>query len=475
MTQLKEKVKGNFNATLFQHITLTFIHLLGYSYISGLENALESIGLIAIIVSATGILGILDFGIPSSVLYYVARSKSNNFSMSVVYIALLLVLLSYTLFVILINTYINIYENPFLSGYQISTTTINLILITGFFNAVANTLFSFYDAFNKMWIRATSLTISSVIFYLLILAKSTEINQINIVYAILFQGFFSLVLPIYFLIRKGFSAKLTVKFLIIKNLVSFSSKVFFQKGTQALTEPLLKIIILASGGLAALGIFEVANKVISSFYRLFISVNRIILPTYSSLNTGQKKNSIMVSHYKINILMSTMLFMTLYVSSPIIGVYFNMQGEAFFSIYYLLLAGWFFHSISLPSYFINAADKVYLKFNSLSSFVTMIFVVIIWILSLYLKFSLREVVYIYMLGIVAGSVIVMTPNFSLFIISRVTLKANTLVLFVFSCLVWLAIDYNYSILFSTIFLLILVSLSRLKIFKSNFNLLFFNK
>ena len=183
----------------------------------------------------------------------------------------------------------------------------------------------------------------------------------------------------------------------------------------------------------------------------------------------------MVSHYKINILMSTMLFMTLYVSSPIIGVYFNMQGEAFFSIYYLLLAGWFFHSISLPSYFINAADKVYLKFNSLSSFVTMIFVVIIWILSLYLKFSLREVVYIYMLGIVAGSVIVMTPNFSLFIISRVTLKANTLVLFVFSCLVWLAIDYNYSILFSTIFLLILVSLSRLKIFKSNFNLLFFNK
>lgn len=149
----------------------------------------------------------------------------------------------------------------------------------------------------------------------------------------------------------------------------FRYGVNFQVGSlvQMLLEPSTKLLMGKFGGLAMVGYFEMANRMVVQFRAILVSVNRIAIPIIADLKENNENKIVDVYRFSFRILMflSLLLYLGIVAVSPSISRLWIGHYQAEFVYFSVVLSvGWMVNTMSGPSYMGNLGSGE-LKYNTL--------------------------------------------------------------------------------------------------------------
>jgi O-antigen/teichoic acid export membrane protein len=145
-----------------------------------------------------------------------------------------------------------------------------------------------------------------------------------------------------------------------------------------LYDPATRLLLNYFGSLSAVGYFEMATRLIGQVRSLVVSANQVMVPHYANLNITNPETVARVvrANFQILLVVSTIVFSMLSVSSFLIGNLWIGQADAvFIEVYMILIIGYFANTLSAAIYFMNIGTGAAL--NNVTSWVVMISVNVI--------------------------------------------------------------------------------------------------
>src|SRR5574337_153421 len=142
-----------------------------------------------------------------------------------------------------------------------------------------------------------------------------------------------------------------------KEMTKYGSKLQVMFILVMLIDPVTKALLTRFGGLAMVGYFDMANRMIAQFRALIISANQVLVPTIADL---QETNPALIENvyrdsYRILAFFALPLFSTIIAVAPIISELWIGQYERVFVFFTILLSiGWFFNILTVPAYFVRS-------------------------------------------------------------------------------------------------------------------------
>ncbi len=132
----------------------------------------------------------------------------------------------------------------------------------------------------------------------------------------------------------------------------------FQIGSvvQMLLEPTTKLMMGSFGGLAMVGYFEMANRMVMQFRSILVSVNRIAIPIIADLkeNDEERIGDIYLSSFRILMFLSLPLYLGIVALAPSISqLWIGHYQPEFVYMSLILSLGWMINTLSGPSYMGN--------------------------------------------------------------------------------------------------------------------------
>ncbi len=159
---------------------------------------------------------------------------------------------------------------------------------------------------------------------------------------------------------------------IYREMVGYGSRLQVMFILIMLFDPVTKALITKFGGLAMIGYYDMANRMIAQFRSLIISANQVLVPTIADLHETNPAliENIYRDSYRILVYFALPLFSTIIAAAPLISELWIGQYEQMFVFFTVLLSiGWFFNVLTVPAYFVNMGTGE-LRWNVLSHFIT---------------------------------------------------------------------------------------------------------
>ncbi len=143
---------------------------------------------------------------------------------------------------------------------------------------------------------------------------------------------------------------------IFKEMIGYSINFQIMSVTVMFYDPITKALLSNFGGLAMVGYYEMASRMIQQFRALIVSANQVLVPAIADLKekTPEKIHSIYLTSYELLFYVALFLFSLIIISIPLISELWIGHYERIFVILGMLLAiGWFFNILNAPAYFTN--------------------------------------------------------------------------------------------------------------------------
>ncbi len=124
-----------------------------------------------------------------------------------------------------------------------------------------------------------------------------------------------------------------------------------------LGEPLAKMLMARFGNLSLLGVFEMANRLVSQVRMLLVSANQVLVPHYAGLaeTADDALSRAYIQNVRMITVASSILFSFLAAGLPVIGLLWLGRDEPGFWIFALLMCfGWYVNLLAVPGFFFNA-------------------------------------------------------------------------------------------------------------------------
>ena len=123
-------------------------------------------------------------------------------------------------------------------------------------------------------------------------------------------------------------------------------------------EPVIKIMMSYWGGLASLGLYEMANKLIVQTRSIIIEATKIVVPITAknnAISSGSETHFKFVKNtMKITSFSSFYIFSSLAISIPLLSIiWFGFINEDFICFTLILLVGYFISTLYSPIFLIN--------------------------------------------------------------------------------------------------------------------------
>lgn len=124
--------------------------------------------------------------------------------------------------------------------------------------------------------------------------------------------------------------------------------------SQMFCDPVTKALLTKFGGLAMVGYYEMANRMLLQFRMLLVSANQVLLPVIAELH---EKNSglirkIYIDSYGIMIYLTLPAYAVFVAFTPVISAVWIGRYEPIFALFSVLLTGSFFiNTLGIPAYF----------------------------------------------------------------------------------------------------------------------------
>lgn len=135
-----------------------------------------------------------------------------------------------------------------------------------------------------------------------------------------------------------------------------------------LFDPMVKVLMGKFGGLEALGLYEMANRLVLQCRGIIIEASRFMVPTVAALQRSkpEENKQLFNKAYNLNFYVSIFFYSLLGIFTTIISnLWLGHHQETFILFVLLLCIGWFGNTIIGPSYFSNLGSG-HLRDNMIS-------------------------------------------------------------------------------------------------------------
>ncbi|MEE9361255.1 MAG: oligosaccharide flippase family protein [Cellulophaga sp.] len=326
----------------------------------------EQLGIWSLVLATTAITQIANLGLSGSVVKfvakYVARGENENVSgviqtafLSVAIFGALILMIGYPIAKWIIGLIILPESLPSaLAILPYAFLSLWIMIVTSIFQAGL-------DGYQRIDIRSILLIGGALLHLLLCFMLAPRYGLMGIAYARVVQNITILFCSWFFLKRylpllPIFPSKWNKK--LFKEIIRYGMNFQIIIIITMLYDPITKALLSKFGGLSMVGYYEMASKMIRQFRALIVSANQVLVPAIADLKerTPKKIQSIYLNSYQLLFYLALPLYSLIIICIPIISELWIGHYERIFVIFGTLLPiGWFFNTLTAPSYFANLA------------------------------------------------------------------------------------------------------------------------
>ena len=391
----KSKLLFNSIAAIGQVLIVGIVYLLLYRYLL-VTLGIELLGVWSLIIASTSLALIANFGISTSIIKFVATYHARNDMESLkklVFTASVFIIITYSIisFIILIGgNYIlpHFIEAKYL---PIALEILPFSLISLVINALGGVISSCLDGIQKNYIKSYIVSFTSILLFALSVLLTPKFGLKGLIFAQIIQAVVVLFASTYFLskyIKGVFSFQWNWSKSLFQEIIDYGIKMQALSIMQMSFEPITKALLSKYGGLAMVGYYEMASRLVTQLRGLIVSANQVIIPVVADAKETNESyvKELYVKTFSIVLLFDIVLITGIIITSPIVSFLWIGKIVPFFLFAVVLNSiVAFFNIISNPAYFSCLGEG---KLN--------------WLIYSYLAISIINPVLGYFLGIFFG-------------------------------------------------------------------------
>ena len=363
----RKKITVNALSAVVQVAFTALLYFFLYKYLLT-KLGVEQLGVWSLILSFSSIANLANFGVTSGLVKFVADYLAEKeehkigkliftsfVTMSVLFVAAGIIVF------FLSNCFLHlVVDEQFLeAAFQILPfSLISLIL-----NAVSGIFTSVLEGFQKNYLRNFIYVFSGIVMFGLTLfftpiyqLKGVAIAQVAQSLFVFFAALF-LIFKINPFNRFSYWKWSTVSF---KELFNYGYKFQVVSICQLLCEPTTKLLLSRFGGMAILGHYEMASRLVNQVRALLVNANQVVIPVVAeTIKTKTKKefHSFFKKMNQLLLLFTAPLLTLVLIATPLISlVWIGELNNDFVFAMFVLIIGMGFNIMNGPAYFSSLGE-----------------------------------------------------------------------------------------------------------------------
>jgi len=268
-----------------QVIVVGLIYFILYHYLVS-KLGPSQLGIWALVISTTSIANFANFGITSGLVKFVAdfRETHDNESMHrLVFTAFLSIVVFFAILILAGYLGINFILKLVVDAkfIKLALRLLPWSLLCLFLNEAGSIYSSILEGFQRNYVRNIIYIISAVLFLGLSFLWVPRFGMMGVAYAQAIQSLIILISAFFCgsSLINGFTLfKWNWDKIIFKKLIAYGSRFQLVSLFQLLYEPGTKLLLSHFGGLAAVGYYEMASRLVNQVRALIVSANQVMIP-----------------------------------------------------------------------------------------------------------------------------------------------------------------------------------------------------
>lgn len=356
-----KKLLLNSSAAVIQVLLVGVVYFVLYRYLLDILG-IELLGVWSLIIASTSVALLANFGISTSIIKFVATYYARNDIESLkklLFTAGVFILSTYSVISIIIYFFA-----PFILHHFVDIQYINIALeilpwsiLSLLVNAVGGVFSSGLDGIQKNHLRSFLISISSIVLLICSFLLTKPLGLLGLVYSQIFQALLVLLGSIYFLnknIKGIFSFHWNWSKPLFKEIFSYGLKMQLLSVMQISFEPITKFLMSKYGGLAFVGYYEMANRLVTQLRSVIVNANQVMIPVVAEAKEVNASNLITIYKKTFSwVFFITLLFLSGLISiAPIIGYLWIGHWVPFFNFVVVIsCAATLINLVTNPAYF----------------------------------------------------------------------------------------------------------------------------
>lgn len=484
----KRKITINAASAVIQVSLTAIVYFFLYRYLLK-SLGVEQLGVWSLILSFSSIANLANLGLTSGLVKFVAecialdqKEKLGNLIFtSIISMTVLFGILSVVILLCAKYFLLWVVEPRFLSiGLAILPYSLGCLSL----NAIAGIFTSVLEGYQKNYLRNAIYIFSSILMLVLTILFTPQFHLIGVAMAQLFQAIFVLVSALIFISKVDTYNRLKYwswSYASFKELFDYGYKFQIVSISQMFYEPTTKFLLSKFGGLAMVGYYEMASRLLSQVRALIVNANQVVVPIVAEsamIKTEDYRRDFFVNTNRIVGNVTFFIFSCLIILTPLISnLWIGFIESNFVFFIFVLSFAWIINILSTPSYF-NCLGEGYLTIPIYShvSIAILNFVFGYGLVKLFDKGSL--VVVAWALSLIIGSILTIymyQKQYSLIPFNKIFRKIDYLIALYFVVLASLfyltltIFSFNNTALIITTTVLLIVNFAVFLIFFSKDN------
>ena len=347
-----------------QVVFIGLVYFLLYRYLLS-RLGVELLGVWSVVLSASSLANLANFGVADSVIRFVALYTSEgdkNKMHQLIFTSTLFLCGLFLLIALIIFPFADIILKFVLPAKYLKEALVMLpyslacLVINGINGVYASVL----DGMQKHYIRTIIFSLSSLVLLIGAYLLVPQFNLQGVAFAQVIQSSFTLIIcSICVVIQTKYNPfKWHWSKQIFKQIFSYGMKFQFISLAAMLNEPITKILLGKFGGMAYVGYYEMANRLIMQVRGVIVSSTQSLVPIMVNLSKSVKDVQIFYKRVFSNVMFFALTAMCIIVlGSHLISFYWigQIQPVFYFTIFVLAIST-LINLIIGPAYFFYIAE-----------------------------------------------------------------------------------------------------------------------
>ena len=281
----KSKLLLNSVAAIGQVLVVGILYFVLYRYLLD-TIGIELLGVWSLIIASTSLALLANFGISTSIVKFVSTyftRKDFDSLNKLIFTSSVFIVVTYSLISVLILFLGGIILPHFIEKkyIDIAIEILPYSLISLIINALGGVISSCLDGIQKNYVKSYIVSFSTLLLFILSLILTPKFGLKGLIFAQIIQAILVLVVSLYQL-SKTIPGILALHWnwssILFKEIINYGLKMQALSFMQMSFEPITKALLSKFGGLASVGYYEMASRLVTQLRGLIVSANQVIVP-----------------------------------------------------------------------------------------------------------------------------------------------------------------------------------------------------
>jgi len=322
----------------------------------------EGLGIWSVVLATTSVVRIVDLGLSSSVVKFVAKYLARGETESVsdliqTVIISVAVLIGFTLLV----------------GYPFASWLLGMIvpgnnlpaavailpyaLVSLWMMMIASVFQAALDGYQRIDIRSMLMLTATILYLLLCFILAPRHGLLGLAYAQILQALILVVGSWIFLKRSLLSLPVIPRKWnrsLFKEVVGYGVNFQIASVAQMLYDPTTKALLTKFGGLTMVAYYEMASRMVLQLRSLIVSAHQVLVPAIADLQERKPETikTVYKDCFQFLLFLAPPFYSVIVAATPVISELWIGHYESTFVLFSILLAlGWFISTLNVPAYF----------------------------------------------------------------------------------------------------------------------------